>query len=65
MRAAQKVAALGCRTHFAGLEGAPEVQNFLSGIVLGLRHQTPEDIEERSNKLVLFTFSPWLVCTWG
>src|SRR6266566_4166639 len=29
-----------------GLEGAPEVQNFLSGIVLGLRHQTPEDIEE-------------------
>jgi len=29
-----------------GLEDAPEVQNFLSGIVLGLRHQTPEDIEE-------------------
>jgi competence protein ComEC len=29
-----------------GLENAPEVQNFLSGIVLGLRHQTPEDIEE-------------------
>src|SRR5438045_9505966 len=28
-----------------GLENAPEVQNFLSGIVLGLRHQTPEDIE--------------------
>src|SRR6058998_607370 len=29
-----------------GLEDAPEVQNFLSGIVLGLRHQTPEDIED-------------------
>src|SRR6266511_3055013 len=29
-----------------GLENAPEVQNFLSGILLGLRHQTPEDIEE-------------------
>jgi competence protein ComEC len=29
-----------------GLESAPDVQNFLSGIVLGLRHQTPEDIEE-------------------
>jgi competence protein ComEC len=28
------------------LESSPEVQNFLSGIVLGLRHQTPEDIEE-------------------
>ena len=29
-----------------GLENAPEVRNFLSGIVLGLRHQSPEDIEE-------------------
>jgi competence protein ComEC len=29
-----------------GLDDAPDVQNFLSGIVLGLRHQTPEDIEE-------------------
>src|SRR5205809_5024854 len=29
-----------------GLENAPEVQAFLSGIVLGLRHQAPEDIEE-------------------
>jgi competence protein ComEC len=29
-----------------GLENAPEVQNFLSGIVLGLRYQAPEDIEE-------------------
>src|SRR5258707_10151631 len=29
-----------------GLDDSPEVQNFLSGIALGLRHQTPEDIEE-------------------
>lgn len=29
-----------------GLENAAEVQTFLSGIVLGLRHQAPEDIEE-------------------
>jgi competence protein ComEC len=29
-----------------GLEAAPDVQTFLSGIVLGLRHQTPEEIEE-------------------
>jgi competence protein ComEC len=28
------------------LENSPEVESFLSGIVLGLRHQTPEDIEE-------------------
>ena len=29
-----------------GLENAPEVESFLSGIVLGIRHETPEDIEE-------------------
>lgn len=29
-----------------GLDKAPDVQNFVSGIALGLRHQTPEDIEE-------------------
>ncbi len=29
-----------------GLDDAPEVRSFLSGIVLGLRHETPEDIEE-------------------
>ena len=28
------------------LENASEVQGFISGIVLGLRHQTPENIEE-------------------
>src|SRR5438128_12351816 len=29
-----------------GLDDSPEVQNFISGITLGLRHQAPEDIEE-------------------
>src|SRR5947207_14211084 len=29
-----------------GLDDSPQIQNFLSGIALGLRHQTPEDIEE-------------------
>src|SRR5437870_3980047 len=29
-----------------GLDDSPQVENFLSGIALGLRHQTPEDIEE-------------------
>ena len=29
-----------------GLNDSPDVQNFISGIALGLRHQTPEDIEE-------------------
>jgi ComEC/Rec2-related protein len=29
-----------------GLDDAPEVKNFISGIVLGIRHETPEDIEE-------------------
>jgi len=29
-----------------GLDDSPDVQNFLGGIALGLRHQTPEDIEE-------------------
>jgi competence protein ComEC len=28
------------------LENSPEVEGFLSGIVLGIRHETPEDIEE-------------------
>jgi competence protein ComEC len=28
------------------LKNAPDVQSFLSGIVLGIRHETPEDIEE-------------------
>ena len=43
-----------------GLDDAPEVQNFLSGIVLGVRHQTPEDIEEpfqQTGTLHLFAVS--------
>src|SRR6266702_783011 len=46
MRAAQKSRAWMQSALCRGLEDAPDVQNFLSGIVLGLRHQTPEDIEE-------------------
>src|SRR5881397_3651015 len=46
MRAAQKSRTWMRNALCRGLEDAPEVQNFLSGIVLGLRHQTPEDIEE-------------------
>src|SRR3954454_2035009 len=29
-----------------GLDDAPEVKSFISGIVLGIRHEPPEDIEE-------------------
>jgi ComEC/Rec2-related protein len=29
-----------------GLDDAPEVKSFISGIALGIRHETPEDIEE-------------------
>ena len=29
-----------------GLDDSPDVRDFISGITLGLRHQTPEDIEE-------------------
>src|SRR5207302_4484925 len=46
LRAAQKSRAWMQNALCRGLETAPEVQNFLSGIVLGLRHQSPEDIEE-------------------
>src|SRR5437660_5247197 len=46
MRAVQKSRAWMQNVLCRGLEEAREVQNFLSGIVLGLRHQTPEDIEE-------------------
>ncbi len=46
LRAAQKSRAWMQNALCRGLENAPEVQDFLSGIVLGLRHQTPEDIEE-------------------
>jgi competence protein ComEC len=46
LRLAQKSRAWMQNALCRGLENAPEAQNFLSGIVLGLRHQTPEDIEE-------------------
>ena len=29
-----------------GLDDSPDVKSFISGIVLGIRHETPEDIEE-------------------
>ena len=46
LRAAQKSRAWMQKALCLGLENASEVQNFLSGIVLGLRHQTPGDMEE-------------------
>src|SRR5438128_1835394 len=46
MRAAQKSRVWMQNALCRGLENSPDVQDFLSGIVLGLRHQTPEDIEE-------------------
>jgi ComEC/Rec2-related protein len=46
LRLAQKSRAWMQNALCRGLENAPEVQNFLSGIVLGLRRQTSEDIEE-------------------
>lgn len=46
MRAAQKSRAWLQRTISRGLDDSPEVQNFLGGITLGLRHQTTDDIEE-------------------
>jgi len=47
LRAAQKSRAWMQTAICRGLDDSPQVQNFLSGIALGLRHQTPEDIEER------------------
>src|SRR5215472_968887 len=46
LRAAQKSRTWMQNALCRGLENSPEVQTFLSGIVLGLRHQAPEDIEE-------------------
>src|SRR4029077_16380348 len=46
LRDAQKSRAWMQSVICRGLDDSPEVQNFLSGIALGLRHQTPEDIEE-------------------
>src|SRR6266568_2476331 len=46
LRAAQKSRAWMRNALCRGLDNSPQVQDFLSGIVLGLRHQTSEDIEE-------------------
>ena len=46
LRAAQKSRVWLQSALCRGLERAPDVQNFISGISLGLRRQTPEDIEE-------------------
>src|SRR6266481_96823 len=46
LKAAQKSRARMQTAICRGLDDSPQVQNFLSGIVLGLRHQTTEDIEE-------------------
>src|SRR2546423_219488 len=46
LRAAQKSRSWMQNGLCRGLENSPQVQTFLSGIVLGLRHQAPEDIEE-------------------
>src|SRR2546423_11482820 len=46
LRAAQRSRAWMQRALCRGLDDTPDVQTFLSGIVLGLRHQTPEEIEE-------------------
>src|SRR6476646_1543318 len=46
LRAAQKSRGWMQNALCRGLEDAPEVQNFLGGLVLVMRHQTPEDIEE-------------------
>ena len=46
LQAAQKSRAWMQTAICRGLDDSPQLQNFLSGIALGLRHQTPEDIEE-------------------
>src|SRR2546426_630547 len=46
LQAAQKSRAWMQTAICRGLDDSPQAQNFLSGIALGLRHQTPEDIEE-------------------
>jgi competence protein ComEC len=46
LRAAQKSRTWMQNALCRGLDDSPDVEAFLSGIVLGSRHQTPEDIEE-------------------
>src|SRR2546423_309759 len=46
LRAAQRSRAWMQATICRGLENSPDVTGAINGMVLGLRHQTPEDIEE-------------------
>jgi competence protein ComEC len=46
LRAAQKSRAWMQATICRGLENSPDVMSAINGMVLGLRHRTPEDIEE-------------------
>ena len=46
LRGAQEARAWMQSVICRGLSDSPQVEDFLSGIALGLRHQTPEDIEE-------------------
>src|SRR4051812_932712 len=46
LRAAQASRAWMQNALCRGLDDAPEVKSFITGIVLGIRHETPEDIEE-------------------
>src|SRR5205823_7456325 len=46
LRAAQKSRAWMQATICRGLENSLDVTGSINGMVLGLRHQTPEDIEE-------------------
>src|SRR5207245_1275831 len=46
LQAAQKSRAWMQTAICRGLDDSPQAQNFLSGLALGLRHQSPEDIEE-------------------
>ena len=60
LRAAQKSRLWMEEALCRGLDDAPDVQNFLSGIVLGVMHQTAEDIEEpfqQTGTLHLFAVS--------
>ena len=46
LRAAQASRAWMQNALCRGLDDSPEVKSFISGIVLGIRHETPEDLEE-------------------
>src|SRR6266436_8424687 len=57
VRVGQKSRAWMQSALYQSLDDAPDVQSFVSGIALGLRHQTPEDIEEpfqQTGRLHLF-----------